>query len=791
MRKPNNAPVYEDIELKLGIKSSVPNAKKAIAMLVLLWYCENKPSKIDYCVQDGDIIALNDSLFRSLYDMLENMHLQRKISIDDFLNVVNSNPMLVTQLEPLVVAFEVVWKLAKIKFTDGRSASSERTGNKRYPKTVIYTSKLDEFDMICQQNKDAYILTLFNWLGLNVAKDDVSETNIIRFLTISAENAFFKLINGSKEIVFNLESLYDVLLTGESVDICNTAENKGPMRILRSGIEEGLFDNLVIDGDVITVKDREKLSSYADRVIASHQIVSRNPNTISLLGKNRNKTIIETLWDICESEENKKFAFKCIDIMRDCHLLTYDNISFMCDANRCKNIGHPTVPILKLYDASLGEEQANDKDGHPRYYSDRCNINDSDYLVTKEWYKEGRGDNRGKFVRWIIDLLKESGWSVSTIKSYIESKGFRYSSDIIDNFYLSLKTKPFVILAGISGTGKTKLVKLFAEAIKAEYKMIPVRPDWSDSTDLFGHTDLSGEKFIAGEMLDFIKKAKEDRERPYILCLDEMNLARVEHYFSDVLSIIETRKFDENGSIKSAELIGDSVLGKDKSAKEDYARICLPENLYIVGTVNMDETTFQFSKKVLDRANTIEFNEVDLSPLDNSVAAEGVAPIEQSNGFLKSKYITLKECPNSELVKDVCSKLQEVNGILAKYNAHVGYRVRDEIVFYMLYNAESGLLAEKQAFDNALMQKILPRIQGSNGGVKQMLCELFDYCTESQGNIAQKAKGNSDVSGEIDALLETATSDEGKSAIKYPKSAKKIASMVRSFESDGFTTFWI
>lgn len=136
---------------------------------------------------------------------------------------------------------------------------------------------------------------------------------------------------------------------------------------------------------------------------------------------------------------------------------------------------------------------------------------------------------------------------IDRIKKYIAWKGFSYEEGLIENFYLSLKSKPFVILAGTSGTGKTRLVRLFAEAISAEYKMVPVRPDWSDSSDLFGHLNLNGE-FVPGTILEFISNAVKSPEKPFILCLDEMNLARVEYYLSDFLSVIETREIN-NGII--------------------------------------------------------------------------------------------------------------------------------------------------------------------------------------------------------------------------------------------------
>lgn len=373
--------------------------------------------------------------------------------------------------------------------------------------------------------------------------------------------------------------------------------------------------------------------------------------------------------------------------------------------------------------------------------------------------------------------------TINVIKSYIAAKGFSYEDGLVENFYLSLKSKPFVILAGTSGTGKTRLVKLFAEAIGAttangRYQMVAVRPDWSDSSDLFGHVDLNG-NFIPGAIIDFVKRAELDSAHPYILCLDEMNLARVEYYFSDILSIMETRDFD-NGRIASDPLVPSTYYGSDVTAAGKYGTVRLPDNLYIVGTVNMDETTFPFSRKVLDRANTIEFSHVDLIP--QTVPMEPVAPLATDNDFLVTKYLLLQQCMGDpDIVGQYCAVLQNINQILQSASAQVGYRVRDEIVFYLLNNKEAELLSEKDAMDNEIMQKILPRIQGSSTSVKNMLCELFKLC-------AGDYEGYQTESNDVSAKMMKAAQ---RPDCKYKKSAEKIAFMVRRYEEDGFTSYWL
>ena len=377
--------------------------------------------------------------------------------------------------------------------------------------------------------------------------------------------------------------------------------------------------------------------------------------------------------------------------------------------------------------------------------------------------------------------------TIVQIKKYIAAKGFSYEDGLIENFYLSLKAKPFVILAGTSGTGKTRLVKLFAEAVGAttgngRFKMVSVRPDWSDSSDLFGHVDLNG-KFIPGAIIDFAKQAEIDNNRPYFLCLDEMNLARVEYYLSDILSVIETRDFI-GGTIQSDPLVSDTYYGSDTSAAGRYGTVRLPENLYIIGTVNMDETTFPFSRKVLDRANTIEFSYVDLMPNLDELPREMPQAMNLNNAFLKTEYLLLGQCAaESETVNGYCLELQKVNRILQKASAHVGYRVRDEIVFYLLNNKKYDLLAENEAMDNELMQKILPRIQGSSASVKAMLCELFKLCAGDYDGYQVQSDNISD-------KMRKALNDAGRK-IKYRHSAEKIELMTRRFEEDGFTSYWL
>ncbi|MFB7349551.1 MrcB family domain-containing protein [Bacillus thuringiensis] len=354
---------------------------------------------------------------------------------------------------------------------------------------------------------------------------------------------------------------------------------------------------------------------------------------------------------------------------------------------------------------------------------------------------------------------------IDHVSSYIQSKGFYYEEKDLINFFLSLKTKPFVILSGISGTGKTKIVQWFAESLGAteengQFTLIPVRPDWSDSSDLLGYVNLQGE-FQERPLIKVLENADANPNRPYFVVLDEMNLARVEYYFSDFLSVIESRKWKDR-KIVTSPVLPESITNK---------HITIPSNVYIIGTVNMDETTHPLSKKVLDRANTIEFNTVSLDYFNFLMDVEEKEAEIVSNRSLETEYLHLKECfkENEDLVRNISNLLIKINKILESVGAQVGYRIRDEICFYMAYNEQGKLLSFDEALDYQIYQKILPRLAGSDGRTEEVLKQLYVLCANEEYD----------------------SSNNDASYAKYPRSANKLSHMLRRFEYDGFTSFWI
>lgn len=332
-------------------------------------------------------------------------------------------------------------------------------------------------------------------------------------------------------------------------------------------------------------------------------------------------------------------------------------------------------------------------------------------------------------------------------------------------YLTALRTKPFMLLAGISGTGKSRIVREMAKACWASHEedygkncprnfcMVQVKPNWHDSSDLIGYVSrINGEKYVVGPFLRFIAKAIQDPKRPYFLCLDEMNLAPVEQYFAEYLSVIESRKL-QDGHIETDPIVPfenteaygsliDQLFDSDEERKaykteEGGKRLTIPENLFVVGTVNMDETTFSFSRKVLDRAMTIEMNEVDLK---GGLEAGGAAEFGYIGEDLMGNAAEGKDiyADNQTLCDDIITYLGKVNDILEGTPFKIAYRTRNEFLLYAVNRLHFAPESEVwQTLDEMTSMKILSRIEGDNERCERVLRELKNLMTETVGNHAE------------------------------------------------------
>ena len=424
------------------------------------------------------------------------------------------------------------------------------------------------------------------------------------------------------------------------------------------------------------------------------------------------------------------------------------------------------------------------------------------------------------------------------------------------NYVAALRTKPFLLLAGISGTGKSRIVREFAfkscpnylqdkdGTTPGNYCMIEVKPNWHDSTELLGYYSRLGSKpgYQFTKFVKFLVKAKMYPNVPFFVCLDEMNLAPVEQYFAEILSILETRKVvigeDGNKTIKTEAIIDaehfkalgkiggfapnftdrdiymklydidtesdiDEAVGKRTDLKTEG--LTLPDNVVIIGTVNMDDTTHQFSRKVIDRAMTIEMNAGNLRNMfGGSKNLEYLPNKEQQkwqNAFIR-RYVTADEVLEAhsdvakELVEKLPAQLEEINKALKGTPFEVSYRVLNELTIMVGVMLDEGMELDDaiaQSVNNILLMKILPRIEGD----AEMFALSREYKTKVGVTYDNRLEWLKELAPDIkETLTDTESGDddteEKAEAVKehQPTAKDKMQEMIDRLNNQEFTRFW-
>ena len=435
-----------------------------------------------------------------------------------------------------------------------------------------------------------------------------------------------------------------------------------------------------------------------------------------------------------------------------------------------------------------------------------------------------------------------------------------------ESFIATLRTKPFMLLAGISGTGKSRIVREFAfdscpkelqdadGTAPGNYCMIEVKPNWHDSTELLGYWSNLNKQYMFTKFIKFLVKAKMYPSTPFFVCLDEMNLAPVEQYFAEFLSVLETRKHIENEEgevcIKSGVLVDKEYFKKvgevgnnsqghayptcqtdrdiymklfdivDKAEMEKVPAndaktltevgLTLPENVFIVGTVNMDDTTHQFSRKVIDRAMTIEMNGGNLADIfsdkDELVYAE--QPLTMDN--LQAKYVSAKEVLTlCSTVKDngdirnyikgngkegLSQRLEEINKVLNGTPFTVSYRVMNELTIYLAVLLDQAEEKGEEvtldsfkgyvetAIDKILLMKILPRVEGDD--------EMFHISDKERNanELSDQAEDGHEFT-KLDWLKQIAPQHNEDNQNEY-MAVDKLSEMIERLNRQSFTRFW-
>ena len=689
-------------------------------------------------------------------DCIDGKHLQLKEKylekLRDFFgidadSVASNNPLLDGQFEYILVTMERIFRLGSVRFNDSSyNNSKERTGGIRYPKTLLFSTNMFVLDLIISGFEDEVKRTcLKEWLQSKKASNSDFEEKVTQYLTICSELTLFKVrIPNGEEIVYRPIGIYEQLILRNEVSIDDSKEQVGTSSIYKNVLKEELNPWLNSQQtNGIKLNSNRDITSYVEMVRTSLDITKVGESEIST----RQVGVI--------TEVNEKS-------------LTATNVS------------------------PLGT---------------------------------------------------------------------------------AIRTKPFLLLAGISGTGKSRIVREFAfkscpkclqdkdGTTPGNYCMIEVKPNWHDSTELLGYYSNLSKVYQFKKFVKFLVKAKMYPKVPFFVCLDEMNLAPVEQYFAEILSILETRKHPkdtETGKVDMStvktEVIVDAryfrelsemshcrnietgetattgltdkaiylklfgINTKDAIEKEEIddevgvrqdlttEGLALPDNVVVIGTVNMDDTTHQFSRKVIDRAMTIEMNGGNLRNMFGGSKNLEYLPKEKQEEWQEAftrRYVTADEVLDAhseiaeEIVEKLPTKLEEINKTLKGTPFEISYRVLNELtimVGVMLDANKDGKELDEiinQAINNILLMKILPRIEGD--------AEMFALSKEYKSKMGipynDRLEWLKELAPDIQDKLKERISENEETADNEPKehfqTAKdKIQEMIDRLTNQEFTRYW-
>lgn len=449
-------------------------------------------------------------------------------------------------------------------------------------------------------------------------------------------------------------------------------------------------------------------------------------------------------------------------------------------------------------------------------------------------------------------------------------------NSIYQAYLAAIRTKPFLLLAGISGTGKSRIVRKLAQATTTamiegltqeeldakrwtlhrptNFELVQVKPNWHNSMDVVGYlSNIPTPHYVFTPFVEFVVKAWQHTDVPFFLCLDEMNLAPVEEYFAEYLSAIESRSkeggeyttdpiikpFNDYGKEAANQMVNE--LFPDFKAEDATSPLAttiknlkgigltLPPNLIVVGTVNMDETTFSFSRKVLDRAMSIEMNEVDYDNFLAGTTDDDIKALANEYGeaalgqLLVDRHIEAREIADSadEDARFVVDYLKRINCLLDGTPFKLGYRAANEAIIYLKAAQDFGIDDRGAALDSFTLMKVLSRIEGdetklkitdsatdkqrlANAGLtfdnakidgnlnvltalRQIVCQTLGEYIE-----AESKPEDVDANGVIDEAEGIQSNDNGNTVIERQKlkTIAKIDSMISQLMREHFVSYW-
>lgn len=626
MNRPKSMQIYKDIDLKLGIKSSLPKAKSTLALLILLWLSNDKSADLRYSVQDATKIRMSEECKNNLRVFIQNINAE--LDFDTVLDKAESNCLFQSQLESLIVAFELVWKLAIIKFEDNaKSNSAERTGNSRYSKVITFTSNIDIIDVVISNNEN-YPKVLLTWL---LEKDGESllakyEERLIKVLTCLSEDAICKLKDGEEDIIFNPLSVYDAMDSyGVQIDINGDGEAKGALRVVKSALNEGLNSYLEYNASKVSVETEEvylDMQQYAKRVRAYHslQYIKLNADGVEV----ESEDVTETR---CNAEEENDFARNRIVFGAPGTGKSYRlELDSKCFGNNVERVTfHPSYSYANFVGT----------------YKPTMTSNDFDWSIDDEKKK-------------VISILQD------------KSRTAQEKYDLLYDKFKGEGLTRLPILLGIYTDEGFKTRKVdgtdTADDNNAERNYGKAIRPYLNLQHGNGGKEISYE-YVPGPFMRIYTQAINHPEEKYLLLIEEINRANVAAVFGDVFQLLDRKSGVSEYPIATSEDIKaflmnnlECLKGKridEFSAEESrlYQEMRIPNNMFIWATMNSaDQGVFPMDT-AFKRRWEFEYIGVD----DEAKEVEKyIIPIGDKEHRNYVKWNDLRERINNILSSDDC-----------------------------------------------------------------------------------------------------------------------------------------
>lgn len=573
MIRPDSVSAYEEVDLKLGIKSSLRHVKSALALAILLWECSDRPAELIYSEQNGNGIVILNDLKQKVIDSLSDICESEHIDTDTLISNINENQLFKSQMEALIVAFELVWKLARVSFVGKNMAvSTERTGGKRYQKKLTYTLNVDIIHSVIDCNKDACMRVLMSWMGVNVNIDANYETRLLNVFTALSESAVFKLTDAGKDIIFNQEGIYrKVLETGQPVDINGDNEPKGSLRILKSLLSDGLNPYLDYSnsGSVTAKADKvDELADYRWRVDAFLQL-----STAKVTEKSN---VIETTVMNKVAAEDQKQGFKeWLEQQKKTNGEPYSENTINSYISQMQN-GYRSFEKYKNYESVFDIQDAKELEEY------------IGYLFNAEGF-DAFNDTAGN---------KACSYGLLRYKDFLRSN---IEIELVYDVELDLPAtfERNRIVFGAPGTGKSYMLNKDKNMLLESggtFERVTFHPDYSYAQFVGTYKPVMERhdiayRFVPGPFMrtyvEALRSAMSDNPKPHLLLIEEINRANVAAVFGEVFQLLDRDDIGKSEyEIKPSEDVRQYLADEFETTPDKFSSIMIPNNMFIWATMN-------------------------------------------------------------------------------------------------------------------------------------------------------------------------------------------------------------